>query len=233
MNVLQPNLKPSDEEMDHLLAVDLTRVREQAIKRLGLTLDELELPSEEWDPVANSARGNPLIGGQRKRRPMIVFGPALPTLSAVGRDSVWRFGAYDVMAICPTGYHLALYRARIDFPMGSFDREETQEYHYNDVVAVSARTTLDQEFNSLDLRGGKPIHFAKAVFREFEVVVSSGDRSAIVVGIQNEERPEEQSKLQPSGIDDIIPSVRRILKEKKGGAVGPSGQNRSFPAGGS
>jgi hypothetical protein len=225
--------KPSDEEMDDLLAEDLTGVRKQAMQRLGLTLDELELPSEEWDPVANLARGNPLIGDRQKRGPMVIFGPAFPTLSAVGRDGFWRFAAYEVMVICPTGYHLGLYRARIDFLTGGLDREETQEYHYNDVVAVSTRTTPDQEVNSLDLREGKPIHFAKAVLREFEVVVSSGDRSAIVVGIQNEERPEEQSKLQPSGIDGVIPSVRRMLKEKKGGAVGPSGQNQRFPAGGS
>lgn len=100
-------------------------------------------------------------------------------------------------------------------------------------MAVSTRTAPDQEVESLDLREGKPIHFAKAVFREFQVVVSSGDRGTIVVGIQNEERPEEQSKLQPSGIDEVISSVRRMLKEKKGGAVGSSEQIKRLTAGGS
>lgn len=100
--------KPSDEEMDYLLGRDLAGGREQAMRRLGLTLDELELPSEQWDPVAHLTRGNPLVDQQHQqlRDLMIVYGPAFPTLSAVGGDGVWRFAAYEVMVICPTGYHL-------------------------------------------------------------------------------------------------------------------------------
>ncbi|MGH3782947.1 MAG: hypothetical protein ACRDRO_20575 [Pseudonocardiaceae bacterium] len=222
--------KPDDKEMDSLLAKDLADVRERATKRLGLTLDELELFSEQWDPVANLARGNPLLN-QQQRHPMLVFGPAVPTLSAVGKDGFWRFASYEVMVICPTGYHLGLCRTNIDFLTGGIQREETQEYHYADVVAVSTNTTPDQGIETLDLREDKPIHFAKTLHRKFQVVVSSGDRSTIVVGIQDEQRPGEQAKLQPSGIDEVIHSVRRMLKEKKGGAAGPSGQIKGLSGG--
>jgi len=95
---------------------------------------------------------------------MLVFGPAFPTVSVVGKDGFSRFAAYEVMVIGPTGYHLGLHRTTIDFLTGGLQREETQEYHYADVAAVSTTTTGDQQsFESLDLREDKPIHFAKTV----------------------------------------------------------------------
>lgn len=233
--------KPHDEEMDHLLQGDLSKACEHALRRLGLTLDELELLPQQWDPVANLAHGNSFVDQQQKR-PWIVFGPEvrgfsfgpkIRAFSTVGRDGLCRFVAYDVMVICPTGYHLALYQCTIDFLTGGLRNEQTREYHYADVVSVSTTTRSDQEvpFQPLDLRGDKSIYFERALFRDFEIVVSSGDRSQIVVGIQDEERPDREVTLQPSGIEEVISSVRRMLKEKKGGVVGPAGQIKGLPPG--
>lgn len=227
--------------MDDLLAGDLAKVREHAIRRLGLTLDELELFPQQWDPVANLAHGNPSIDQQQKR-PWLVFGPEVRgfsfgpkvrAFSTVGRDGFCRFVAYDVMVICPTGYHLALYQCTIDFLTGGLRNEQTREFHYADVVSVSTTTRSDQElpFQPLDLRGDTSVNFEKALFRDFEIVVSSGDRSKIVVGIQDEAQPDKQAALQPSGIEEVISSVRRMLKEKKGGVVGPAGQIKGLPPG--
>lgn len=233
--------KPRDEEMDHLLQSDLHGVCEHALRRLGLTLDELELFPQLWDPLANLDRGSPLAD-QQQRQPWIVFGPEvrgfsfgpkLRAFSTVGRDGLCRFVAYDVMIICPTSYHLALHQCTIDFLTGALRNEQTREYHYADVVSVSTTTRSDQEvpFQPLDLRSDEPVHFERALFRDFEIVVSSGDRSKIVVGIQDEERPDRQVTLQPSGIEEVISSVRRMLKVKKGGVVGPAGQINSLPPG--
>jgi hypothetical protein len=57
------------------------------------------------------------------------------------------------------------------------------------------------------------------MYRTFEVIVSSGDRSSIVVGIKDEDEDAGPFRLQESGIDSVIHAVRRMLREKKGGAV--------------
>jgi len=213
--------KPSDDEMDRLLAKDLSGLLERAMRRLGVTLDELELSGERWDPIAHLNRGTPLLDSEQKQ-PLLVFGPRiLAAESAVGQDGVFRFSAYQAMVICPTGYRLGLYSCVIDFLTGGLRQEETQEYHYSDVVAVSTTTTPDSKpFQPVDVRDDSEenVHFARTLLREFQIVVSSGDRSTIVVGIADEDHPNNQATLQRSGIDEVIGSVRRMLREKKGGA---------------
>jgi hypothetical protein len=59
-----------------------------------------------------------------------------------------------------------------------------------------------------------PLH--RTMTREFEFVVSSGDRSTIVVGIRDDERLDHQLVLQESGIDHVTAAVRRMLRAKKG-----------------
>ncbi len=210
--------KPSNQEMDRFLAADLQRAAPRSMRLLGLTSEELELTNVQVHPIAS-------LGGlsgriQPERGPLLVFGPHVPSLAAVGEDGIWRFSIYDVMVICPTGYLLGVYQCTIDLISGEIRDEKTQEYHYADVVAVSTRTSRaeDDMFNPLDLRFGRTVNpFGKAAFRTFEIVVSSGDRSTIVVGIMDEDRPDRQARLQESGIDRVITAVRRMLREKKGG----------------
>ncbi|GAA1369115.1 hypothetical protein ACFPK5_31875 [Streptomyces beijiangensis] len=40
------------------------------------------------------------------------------------------------MVICPTHYQLAIYRCELDLFSGGLQSEQTQAYHYQDVVAV-------------------------------------------------------------------------------------------------
>lgn len=213
--------KLSDEDMDRRLRADLIRIRSRATERLGLTADDIELSDETWDPLVHLDRGNPLLD-QPHRHPFLVFGPLLSAPSAVGKDGIWRFAGYEVMVICPTSYQLAVYRCALDFLTGGLRHEETQEFHYVDVVAVSTTTSPLPHVNldPVDLRTRQVgIHFAKAVARQFQIVVSSGDRSKIVVGILDDAHPDnEPLKLRASNIEKVIKSVRRMLREKKGGA---------------
>jgi hypothetical protein len=212
--------RPDDAEMDRILAADLTDIVRRSLDRLGLTGDELEFVDRSWDPIANLLRGGPARSGGKQ--PMVVFGPLDSARVTVGADDVWRFSAYEVMVICPTGYHLAIYRCALDFLTGGLRGDETQEYHYNDVVAVS---TTARPGDAITAAGAgahdDEVRFARTVRRQFQVVVSSSDRSTITVGIADEADPERQAKLQDSGIDQVITSVRRMLKEKKGGVVAP------------
>jgi hypothetical protein len=214
--------KPSDAEVDARLAEDLITIVRRAMERLGLTYDDLESAAQHWDPIANLSRGGTRLEGAG-RRPLVVFGPTMPAAVAVGKDDVWRFSAYQVMVICPTSYHLAIYRTGLDFLTGGLRQEETQEYHYSDVVAVSTTSTPGQELNAeLTAEGdSEKVRFARTILREFQIVVASGDRSKVVVGIADESDPEREATLQESRIDEVISSVRRMLREKKGGTVVP------------
>lgn len=60
------------------------------------------------------------------------------------------------------------------------------------------------------------VRFAKTLLRQFEVGVSSGRSSSVTVGISDEADPEKEARLPDSGIHEIIASVRRVLRDKKG-----------------
>ena len=213
--------KPSDVEMDKLLAVDLRTIIDRGMESLSLTTDDLVSVAQQWDPIANLSQEASHIDTQHAR-PMVVFGPAIPSRAMVGKDQVWRFSSYEVMVICPTGYHLAIYRTGLNFLTGALRQEETHEYHYSDVVAVSTVSSPGRELGELAVDSATDVdadqvRFAKTILREFQIVVASGDRSKVVAGIADESDPERQARLQESGIEQVIASVRRILREKKAG----------------
>jgi hypothetical protein len=210
--------KPSDSQMDQLLRDDIRRAAGRALKRLGLTLDELELRSHDVDPLA--------VGGHQRladqgRGPIAVFGPTAQAQGRIGIDRKWRFTRYDIMVICPTGHHLGIYECVLDLASGRRRDEETNEYHYADVVAVRTTTTATPEvaINVLDPSAHRRISLGGALHREFQIIVSSGDRSSIIVGIKDDDEPGEVVLLQESGIESVIEAVRRMLRAKKGGVV--------------
>jgi hypothetical protein len=129
--------------------------------------------------------------------------------------------ADTIIMICLTGYHLAIYRCVIDFLTGGLRAVETQEHHYSDVVAVSTSTTAarDLVLDILSVIDEEQVRFATTIPREFQIVVSSGDRSKVVVGISDEQNPEQAATLQDSGIYQVIDVVRKLLRDKKGGTA--------------
>jgi hypothetical protein len=208
--------KPADQLMDRTLDEDLSAAADRAMRRLGLTRDDLELHSDEVEPPAEPRRARPRLADQG-RGPLVVFGPAQRARGRSGADRVWRFTRYDVMVICPTGHHLAIYECVLDFASGRRKDEETYEFHYADVVAVSTRTRERAELGlELVYSSSFAVPLHRTMTREFEIVVSSGDRSAIVVGIRDDDLHAHQLVLQESGIDHVTAAVRRMLRTKKG-----------------
>jgi hypothetical protein len=210
--------KPTAREMDRLLLDDLLKIEKAAMTQLGLTSEDLQLESSTSDPFAGLAHGGSSADHQGQR-PLVVFGPAVNSGFAIGEDDVWRCKRYEVMVICPTSYHLAIYRCVIDFLTGGMRSIETHEYHYTDVVAVSTNTrpAPDLVLEILAVIDEEQVRFASTLLREFQIVVSSGDRSKVVVGISDEEDPDNSATLQDSGINRVIDVVRKVLRDKKGG----------------
>lgn len=210
--------KPTDAQMDQLLREDIRRAASRALQRLGLTLDELELRSRDVDPLAVGRHQRLADQG---RGPIAVFGPTAQARGRIGIDRKWRFTSYDIMVICPTGHHLGIYECVLNLDSGRRREEETNEYHYADVVAVRTTTTATPEvaINVLDPTAHHQIMLGGTLHREFQIIVSSGDRSSIIVGIKDDDEPGEAVLLQESGIEAVIEAVRRMLRVKKGGVV--------------
>lgn len=208
--------KPRDAIIDKIRDHELSKVRRRALDRLDLTAEDLELDPVAWDPLAEPELGAP------PREPLVVTGPVPASDVVVGRDGVWRFSQYAVMVICPTDYHLGLYRCVIDLRVAGLFQEETDEYHYTDVVAVS---TAIRKGSGIAARvadtddGG--FRFENALLHEFRLVVSSGHSSTIVFGISDERRPDHRAQLPVTGIDNVVRAVRSMLRDKKGTAVVP------------
>lgn len=223
--------KPSGRELDEYLAQDLAEIEERSLRELGLTAEDLETDHQEWDPVKALGNGQ---GPKRleKKRPILVYGPAPFSGFAVGDDKIWRFRRYEVMVICPTHHHLALFRAELDMLTGGLYHQETQEYQYTHVVSVSTVTLppSNQALKEADEGAGGnakkkgtakkdddgQVRFARTVLKQFELGVSSGRSSQVTIGISDANNPANEAHMHDSGIQQIISSVRRVLRDKKG-----------------
>ncbi len=207
--------KPRDTAIDKILAHELRKVEGRALDRLDLTPEELELESASWNPLDQG--GLDKTGENRlERKPLIVTGPVPTSQAVIGRDGIWRFSQYAVMAICPTDYHLGIYRCVIDLGVSGLHQEETHEYHYMDVVAVSTATRSGSSLNAQPAEAGDNSYaLTSTSIQEFQLVVSSGDRSRIVISIVDAQDPTQRARLAPSGIDRVTSAVRSMLRDKK------------------
>ncbi|MEO3807406.1 hypothetical protein ABGB17_00240 [Sphaerisporangium sp. B11E5] len=244
----QAEPKPTDAEMDRLLANDLLAIEKIAMTSLNLTAEDLETGENDWDPIRTLSRDP---APQRPgRRPILIYGPSTHSGYTVGKDEVWRFEAYEVMVICPTHHHLAIYRSELDLLTGKLFMEETQEYQYAHVASVSTVTVAAPEDFELRRTDTDPppekaekkdknedrkhsrsrpgdddeVRHATIVFRQFAVGVSSGQNTSVTVGIFDQSDPGHGAHLPDHGIRQTIASIRRVLRDKNGGAVGASGQ---------
>lgn len=219
--------RPSDEEIDQIIGMDTLSIVNRALPQLGLTQADLVSPrgmggssGGTFDDLAAST------AMPKANRPgasqMVVWGPALPCNLAIGEDGKLRYSKYEFMVICPTNYHLAVYRCELDLYTGALRSERTYEFHYSDVVAVR---TLSFPVNRFQ---GIPIHPRPSqwqvstrldTIRTMEIVVSSGDRAAITLGVSNAaeltvDSGETNDSLQ---FRDVLDRIRQMLREKKGG----------------
>jgi hypothetical protein len=210
--------KPADQAMDALLASDLRTIEGKAMQELGLTAEDLETADDVWDPVLKLSHGK--MADRPRKRPIVVYGPAASSGFAIGKDGIWRFRRYEVMVICPTHHHLAIYSSELSLLTGGLLHEQTQEFQYAHVVSVSTVTMPVPELKLAPadaIDDDEEVRFAATLLRKFEVGVSSGRSTSVTVGISDEKDPEKQAHLPPSGIQEIIGSVRRVLRDKSTG----------------
>lgn len=219
--------RPSDEDIDRIVGTDTLSIVNRALPQLGLTQADLVSPrgvsgpgGGTFDALAAS------VTTQQAKRPgasqMVVWGPALPCNLAIGEDGKPRYSKYEFMVICPTNYHLAVYRCELDLYTGGLRSERTYEFHYADVVAVH---TLSMPINRFQ---GIPIYLRPSqwhvstrldTMRTMEIVVSSGDRASITLGVSSaaDLTVDSGDANEPLQFRDVLNRVRQMLREKKGG----------------
>lgn len=213
--------KPKDAELDEQLQRDLEDICQRAMRRLDLTPDEIQLHASRLGSVAEL--GGEDVSARPDGSPMVVYGPGSYKDAVMIGDGLWRFDEYEVMVVCPTDRHLALYTCVLNFLTGGLKDEATHEYHYVDVVAVRTRTMSDDgDTRYPDRTHRDEVHFARKLRRAFEIVVSSGDRAGVSVSILDEDHPDHEEKAQRVDIDGVVKVVRELLRDKKVGLPGPA-----------
>jgi hypothetical protein len=203
--------RPSDDDMDLLLGDEIRRAQSTALENLEITSDDLDLTGNEWDPLAELETRTPRRNSST-RRPLVVFGPHEDARAEAGRDGLWRFSEYHVMAICPTHFSLGIYLCTIDILTGAMGEERTYEYHYDDVVAILT-STVGGEKNSRLLPDGK-FHFARTIRQELQIIATSGDNPTIPVVVPGHGETNRATVERPE-IENVIASVRRVLRDRK------------------
>ena len=83
--------------------MDRLNIEARAMEELGLTADDLETDSQDWDPVMALSGGQ--MQSQATKRPIVVYGRQPLSGFAVGDDSIWRFRTYEVMEHFPSCFH--------------------------------------------------------------------------------------------------------------------------------
>lgn len=195
--------KPDHRTMDLTLEQDLRRLSAQAMIHFGLMDTDLLVDSDGVH--ARRPLGAELTG--HGQGPPMVFGPAKRSTGRPDLDGVWRFTAYDVLVVCATARHLAIYTCTLDFASGGVTGTETHEFDYEHIVAVLIRSRPGSELSINLMEPGLRVSTAD----EFQVVVASGDRSHIAVRLRDDNRAAYPIRLQESGADNVVAALGFVL----------------------
>jgi hypothetical protein len=180
----------SDAEFDRFRDEDLRTATEKAQSRWGIDDDDL-------------------VGEQ----PVRVYGPAFNVTSTQGvkkgKDGFIRFNPIRFAVIGFGQHQLLAYLGVLDMTTGNVLLEETEEFFYRDVVAVSTKT------DSLEFTHKGETHQLNDT--ETFVLTTSGAttirvpiRSLRLANLMGGQMPNTQAEA-------AIAAVRKMLREKKGG----------------
>lgn len=220
--------RPSDTDIDQLIATDGFSIVNRSLPQLGLTPADLVTPrgvtgsgGASFDDIAANAGQRGGSGGPGSNQ-LVVSGPAFPCRSAIGDDGRIRYSKYEFMVICPTHYQLAIYRCELDLYSGNLKAEQTHEYHYQDVVAVRTESVpLYRGGISIEPRPSQIAAFARYdTVRRMQIVVSSGHSTAVTLRVSSAADVTVDSN-DPLDFPQVLERVRATLREKKGGVRAP------------
>lgn len=188
--------KPSDAQIDAWHQADRKWLEQHALLRLHL---------ERVQVMADKG-------------PLMVVGPGPAPQFRRGQDGRIRFSSHEVLIIYLTDYHLAAYKCVIDLHNRGIQTETTQEYHFADVVSVSTQTDNSPLIWYED---GQAQHIP--THQRFAMSVASGEQISVAVAAQSVGGRLDEELVR---VEKNIQTLRRYLRDKKGGAQDTSDHGR-------
>jgi hypothetical protein len=185
---------PSDSQVDKWLDEGIEKLKKESLIKLSLVEEELK------------AEEGPLI----VRGPIVWITDGVPEddlVWKIGKDDIPRFGVYRISIIQLTENLLGAYSCDYNFIRDVALNEETDEYHYRDIVAVSTK----EEASSYTLPTGKKLTSVEA----FRVSVTSGEAIEVVIDADKLSETIGSNKIPEYGAQRAVRTIRAMLRDKK------------------
>ena len=182
--------KPSDQQLDEWLEEAKQEIISGAMDKLHLTPEQALNTND----------------------PLVVIGPSASAKFKVGEDGVIRFSSYKIVVIYLSQYHLGAYTCNLRMDSGEVSSEQTQEYHYADIVSVSTLTS-NSIFKVITMDGRE--HDIKGQ-QQFSLSVVNGESITVTVAFPELENIFSKGRLLPTGADKAINTIRKMWLEQKG-----------------
>ncbi len=183
---------PGDRRVDEWFEQGIDKLTKESLTKLNLSPGEL---------VADA---------------LIVRAPILwSTYGVEDKDLVWRkgkddevrFGVYRVTIIQLTDRLLGAYSCDYNFVRDVALNEETEEYHYQDIVGVSTQELA----SSYTLPTGVKLTHAQ----QFRISVTSGEAIEVVIGADKLRKVTGDDELPDTGAERAVSVIRAMLRDKK------------------
>ena len=202
---------PTQTQVEGWVRQDVDFIKDRALTRLGMVLDEL------------SERG-------RIHEPLVIVGPAKPKITKIARHPAGGYFAshYSVFIMCMTDRKLGAYSTILNAITGVWGPEEqTSEYRYQDIVSVGVRTVRladprTREAGKVKEKDGDPAEqdadtaytFVDArpevALAERFTLVVPGDRFVVTTRVSSE-KGKRGPQLAFSQADRALAAIRRRI----------------------
>lgn len=197
--------RPTDEQIDKwLLDEDLEELKKRALEKLGIDPEE-QVKTKEPFRIAS-----PVLWWDYEENEEDIYGVDINDLVfKQGKDKCIRFGVYNVTIIQLTEKLMGIYRCTYNFLKNVPLNEKTDEYFYEDIVAVSTREISTSDYV---LPNRKKLKHAEA----FAITIPSGDAVEVILWSPILEKyTGGKPKLEPMSMaENTIAAIRKLLREK-------------------
>jgi hypothetical protein len=186
--------RPSDQEVDELLAGDLKSLVQKALRSLG--------PHEmRAAPLALLAPAEP--GVQNHARPFV--------RNRAGKDGGSRSPVNHAVVVVPMEDQLGVYSCQHDSLSGETTQVSVEEHHYRDVVTVR----LEEDVEVAGVSGQQPEKKACHPTQVFSLEFTNGRRLSVPVSVAWQEDVTGEEGPLPTGLEKTVLAIRALMRDKR------------------
>lgn len=198
--------KPPEEELDNWLAEDIEYITRKGARKLRLT------PREERN------------GGDLLVQEQVVVGVAKPGETRNGRVPGVRFGKdgrlradhYDVLILFLTDRMISTYRSVLEFATGELLLDEMREYHYANIVGVSAVSIpVSRPIQELvEVVSDKEVDIS--LIHQFSLSIVNGESMPVTTGFGGGRFEDSDGKVVWRGNEHALSIIQSMVRSRHG-----------------